>query len=107
MTTARRARTKVGKPFIAPARYARVVRGVRKFAATRVKLLENEMAAIERSARSGAATYLHVVVKELRRFEEDLRRLEKKVAPASRRTRKTPAKKPAVIGTVPSGIAAA
>jgi hypothetical protein len=104
MTTA--AKTKVRKPSGLPARYATVLRGVRKFAAARVKLLEKDVIVIERSARSSAATYLHLAVKELRRFEKELFRLEKMVAPPPGRTRRKAAKKPTAIRAMPKEVAA-
>jgi hypothetical protein len=108
MATPKRAKPKkMREPFAdAPARYAAMLRGLRRFAAARVKLLEKEMAALERSARSGAATYLHRAVKELRRLEAELRRLEKKVAPAAARAKKPVMKKPVAIRAVPGEAAA-
>jgi len=109
MATPKRAKPKkVREPLAGPAaRYAALVRGVRRFAAARVKLLEKEMAMLERSARSGAATYLRRAVKEVRRLEAELRRLEKRIAPvAPKRVKRTGEKKPVAIRAVPNEAAA-
>ena len=98
MTRATRAKTKktAVTPFLAArARYEKLVRGVGKFAASRVRMLEKEMAVLDLSARKSAVWYLHLARKELRLLDKELARIAKEMAPPAPR-RAPRAKAPAV-----------
>jgi hypothetical protein len=87
------------------ARYAALVRGVRKFAEGRVRILEKELATLELSAREGAVGYLRRAAKELHRLEKEIVRLEKKVEPPVRRRARSPGMRKA--RSAPAAVAAA
>jgi hypothetical protein len=98
MARATRAKTKktAGTPFVAArARYEKLVRGVGRFAASRVRALEKEMAALDLSARKSAVWYLHLARKELRLLDKELARIAKDMAPPVPRRTSRP-KGPAV-----------
>jgi hypothetical protein len=68
--------------------YERFVRPIKKFATSRVSILEDELAALDTSARKSAVRYLHKAVKELRLLEKELVRIEMAIAPAPPRSKR-------------------